>query len=69
MTISPNKAPGDNRLSQARQIEAVIASTKEINELVETARKETEEKFEIARQSFASSRAALVELAQATKLG
>ena len=62
VAVTAAKAPGDNRLAQARQIEAVIASTKEINELVEAARKETEEKFETARQMFASSRAALVEL-------
>ena len=50
------------RLAQARQIEAVIASTKEIDALVKTARKETDEKFETARELFAQSRTALAEL-------
>ncbi len=67
VAVTAAKAPGDNRLAQAKQIEAVIASTQEIHQLVEAARKETEEKFEVARQSFANSRAALVELAQASK--
>lgn len=64
VAVTAAKMPGDNRLSQAKQIEAVIASTKEIDELVEAARKETDVKFDAARASFEQSRAALVELHQ-----
>ena len=62
VAVTAAKAPGDNRLAQARQIEAVIASTQEINELVKSARRETDEKFETARAMFAQSRTALAEL-------
>lgn len=62
VTVTAAKAPGDNRLAQAKQIEAVIASTQEINELVKLARKETDEKFDTARQLFAQSRTALADL-------
>lgn len=62
VAVTAAKAPGDNRLAQAKQIEAVIASTKEINELVKSARKETDEKFEAARGLFAQSRSTLAEL-------
>lgn len=56
------RAPGENRLMQAKQIEAIIASTREINALVKSARKETDEKFEVARASFEQSRNALAQL-------
>ncbi|HEX7637752.1 MAG TPA: hypothetical protein VF457_05095 [Burkholderiaceae bacterium] len=62
VAVAAAKAPGDNRLAQARQIEAVIASTREVDELVKAARKETDEKFETARGLFAQSRATLAEL-------
>jgi len=62
VAVSAAKAPGDNRLAQARQIEAVIASTREIDQLVRAARQETDQKFDAARESFAQSRSALAEL-------
>lgn len=62
VAVTAAKAPGDNRLAQAKQIEAVIASAKEVRELVEAARKETDEKFDTARAMFEQSRAALIEL-------
>ncbi|HET7843508.1 MAG TPA: hypothetical protein VFL14_05115 [Xanthomonadales bacterium] len=64
VAVTAAKQPGDNRLAQAKQIEAVIASTREIDELVEAAKKETDAKFDAARASFEQSRAALVELHQ-----
>lgn len=62
VAVSAAKAPGDNRLAQARQIEAVIASTQEIDQLVRAARQETDQKFDTAREVFAQSRTALAEL-------
>lgn len=62
VAVAAAKAPGDNRLAQAQQIEAVIASTREIHDLVEAAKRETEEKFEAARQRFAQARADLAAL-------
>ena len=56
------KAPGDNRIAQAQQIAAIIIQTREIHELVETAKQETEAKFETARQMFEKSRAELAAL-------
>lgn len=62
VAVSAARAPGDNRLMQAKQIEAIIASTREINALVKAARKETDDKFETARASFEQSRNALAQL-------
>lgn len=62
VAIAAATAPGDNRLAQAQQIEAIIATTREIHGLVETAKKETEAKFETARQKFAQARSDLAEL-------
>lgn len=62
VAVTAAKAPGDNRLAQAQQIESIIASTREIHELVETARRETEEKFGSAREKFARARADLAAL-------
>ena len=62
VAVSAAKAPGDNRLAQARQIEAVIASTQEIDQLVRAARQETDQKFDTARELFAQSRTALAQL-------
>lgn len=63
VAVTAAKAPGDNRLSQAHQIESVIASTRETHDLVQAARQETEQKFEAARQRFAQARAELATLA------
>ena len=62
VAVSAARAPGENRLAQAQQIESIIASTREIHALVETARREPEEKFEFARQKFAQARADLAAL-------
>ena len=62
VAVAAARAPGDNRLAQAQQIEAIIVSTREIHELVEAARSETEEKFETARQKFAQARSELAAL-------
>lgn len=62
VAVSAAKAPGDNRIAQAQQIAAIITQTREIHELVETAKQETEAKFETARQMFEKSRAELAAL-------
>ncbi len=62
VAVAAAKAPGENRLAQAQQIEAIVASTREIHGLVEAAKKETEEKFESARQRFAQARQDLAAL-------
>lgn len=62
VAVSAAKAPGDNRLAQAQQIETIIASTREIHALVEQAKQQTAEKFEIARQKFAKARDELAAL-------
>lgn len=62
VAIAAAKAPGDNRVAQAQQIAAIITQTREIHELVETAKQETEAKFETARQMFEKSRADLAAL-------
>lgn len=62
VAVAAAKAPGDNRLLQAQQVEQIIASTREIHGLVEAAKRETEEKFEIARQKFAKARGELTAL-------
>ena len=62
VAVSAAKAPGDNRLAQARQIESVIASTREIDQLVRAARQETDQKFDTAREILAQSRSALADL-------
>lgn len=62
VAVAAAKAPGDNRIAQAQQIAAIITQTREIHELVETAKQETEAKFETARQMFEKSRAELAAL-------
>lgn len=62
VAVTAAKAPGDNRLAQAQQIESIIASTREIHALVKEAKAETDEKFESARQKFAQARAELAQL-------
>lgn len=65
VAVAAAKAPGDNRVAQAQQIAAIITQTREIHELVEAAKQETEAKFETARQMFEKSRAELAALRQA----
>jgi hypothetical protein len=62
VAVSAAKAPGENRLAQAQQIEQIVASTREIHGLIETAKRDTEAKFETARQKFAQAREALAAL-------
>ena len=56
--------PGETRVAQAQQFEAISVTTKEIHGLDEAARKTTDEKFEIARQKFADARRELATLSQ-----
>lgn len=64
VAVAAAKAPGENRLAQAQQIANIIAQTREIHELVDAAKKETEEKFDQARRLFEQSRADLAALHQ-----
>lgn len=63
VAVAAAKAPGENRLAQAQQIEQIIATTNEIHGLVAAAKKTTEEQFEQARQRFAAARAELATIA------
>lgn len=65
VAVAAAKAPGDNRIAQAEQIAAIITQTREIHELVEVAKQETEAKFDTARQMFEQSRAELAALRKA----
>jgi len=62
VAVAAAKAPGANRLAQAQQIEQIVASTREIHGLIAVAKKETEEKFDLARQKFAKAREELAML-------
>jgi hypothetical protein len=64
VAVSAARAPGENRLAQAQQIEQIIATTKEIHGLVEIAKQTTDEKFEQARQKFAAARKELASLSE-----
>lgn len=61
--VTAAKAPGDNRLAQAQQIQGIIASMAEIHDLVQAAQAESEQNFDQARQIFASARGELANLA------
>lgn len=62
VAVAAAKAPGDNRLAQAQQIESIVATTKEVRGLIAAAKREKEKKFEIARQKFAQARQELASL-------
>lgn len=62
VAVAAAAAPGDNRLAQAQQIENIVATTKEIHGLIETAKRESEAKFATARQKFAQARQDLAAL-------
>ena len=59
-----SNAPGDNRLSQAQQIQSVIASTRELMEIANQARVNNQQKFAQTRELLAASRQEMLELAQ-----
>lgn len=62
VAVKAATAPGDNRLAQTKQIEQIIATTKEIHGLVAAAKVATDEKFEEARRRFAAARQELASL-------
>jgi hypothetical protein len=62
VAVAAARAPGENRLAQAQQIEHIIATTNEIHGLVAAAKKTTEEQFSQAREKFAAARAELAML-------
>lgn len=64
VAVSAARAPGENRLAQAQQIEQIIATTKEIHGLVEIAKQTTDEKFGQAREKLAAARNELASLSQ-----
>jgi ABC-type amino acid transport substrate-binding protein len=49
-------APGDNRLAQARQLQAIVADSQALVGLVEQARAKNTQAFEQARLAFAQTR-------------
>ena len=55
-------APGDNRLSQAQQIQAVVSSTRELMNMASQARIANQQKFDQTRQMLAASRQEMLEL-------
>jgi hypothetical protein len=55
-------APGDNRLAQARQLQAIVADSRSMVELVEQARTKNEQSFQQARAVFAQMRQEMVSL-------
>ena len=62
VAVSAARAPGDNRLAQAAQIESIVSTTKELHVLIDAAKRQTDEKFAIARQKFLAARAELATL-------
>lgn len=62
VAVSAARAPGDNRLAQAAQIESIVSTTKELHALIDAAKRQTDEKFAIARQKFLAARAELATL-------
>ncbi|GAA0767129.1 hypothetical protein LRH25_28115 [Ideonella azotifigens] len=55
-------APGDNRLAQARQLQAIVADTRQLVGIVEQARAKNTQSFEQARQIFAQARQDMAQL-------
>lgn len=62
VAVTAAQAPGDNRLAQAEQISSIVATTKEIHGMIETAKRQTDEKFAVAREKFAEARQELAKL-------
>ncbi|WP_370674342.1 hypothetical protein [Pleomorphomonas sp. PLEO] len=62
VAVKAAEAPGNNRLAQTKQIEQIIATTKEIHGLVAAATAATDEKFEEARRRFVAARQELASL-------
>lgn len=62
VAVAAAAAPGDNRLRQAQQIEDIVTATKEIHAMIETAKRQSDEKFATARQKFAQARQELAAL-------
>ncbi len=56
-------APGNNRLAQAEQVEAVIRQIAEVNDIVKAARSQSEQKMSEARAKFGNARQELARLA------
>ncbi len=66
VAVTAAKAPGDNRLAQAAQIQKIVDDTTQLHELVETARNENATKFATAKASFEQARENLARLAQSS---
>lgn len=60
--VSAARAPGDNRLAQATQVQRIVAETAELYQAVDAARKENEAKFAAAKQSFGQARNTLANM-------
>lgn len=57
-------APGDNRLAQAQQLQAIVADTAQLMQLVEQARASNQQKFAQARALFAQARQDMLAVGQ-----
>ncbi|MEY4765508.1 MAG: hypothetical protein RI907_2181 [Pseudomonadota bacterium] len=59
---SAAQAPGDNRLAQARQLQAIVADSQALVTIVEQARSRNAQSFQQARDLFAQARQDMVQL-------
>ena len=57
-------APGDNRLAQAQQLQAIVADTAQLVGVVEQARADNQQKFAQAREMFAKARQDMLAVGQ-----
>ena len=57
-------APGDNRLAQAQQLQAIVADTAQLVGVVEQARADNQQKFAQARDMFAQARQDMLAVGQ-----
>ena len=57
-------APGDNRLAQAQQLQAIVADTAQLVGVVEQARADNQQKFAQAREMFAQARQDMLAVGQ-----
>lgn len=64
VVVTAANAPGDNRIAQAKQIEGVIAETRDLMNIVNAAREANRQKFDTARQIFAGARKSMLDLVQ-----
>lgn len=62
VAVAAAHAPGDNRLAQAEQIASIVSTTRELHGMIDAAKRQTDEKFAIARQKFLEARQEVAKL-------